>query len=94
VSAEPIYSPEDELLDAGPGEHELDDPALSADSWAYLEPSAEELAPNTRLTAVPLTQVQMRSISWLERPLWQRHVSRRARRPDHERRRQRALCLL
>jgi hypothetical protein len=68
VSAEPTYS--DELLDAGPSEDDADNPALAADVAAYyasLNPPTD-----SRLTAVPLVDVTMKSISWLERPLWQR----------------------
>lgn len=68
MSAEPTYS--DELLDAGPSEDDADNPALAADVAAYyasLNPPTD-----SRLTAVPLVDVTMKSISWLERPLWQR----------------------
>ncbi len=43
MSAEPILEPEDELFDAGPGEHDDDDPSLDWDVDEYLEkhPPAE-----------------------------------------------------
>jgi hypothetical protein len=44
VSDESVYFPEDELFDAGPGEHELDDPALTADAYAYVA-SLDDRAP-------------------------------------------------
>jgi hypothetical protein len=46
VSAEPILKPEDELLDAGPGERDADNPALAWDVDAYLkELEPEEVTP-------------------------------------------------
>jgi hypothetical protein len=48
VSAEPILElePDDELLDAGPGEHDADNPALAWDVDAYLkELEPEEVTP-------------------------------------------------
>ena len=44
MSAEPILEPEDELLDAGPSEHDREDPANTADAYAFLA-AVPELRP-------------------------------------------------
>jgi hypothetical protein len=67
---EPTWD-EFELLDAGPSEDDAKDPALSIDVDAYFS-SLTPPPRNSRLAAEPLVDIQMRSIEWLERPLWQR----------------------
>jgi hypothetical protein len=60
------------LLDAGPPD-ELNDPSLIETNpfppTGYIEQPTNG---SGRLTATPLAEIAMKSIEWLERPLWQR----------------------
>ena len=54
MSAEPILEPEDELLDAGPGEHDLENDSLSVDAYRFLE-SLQETVSEPDTVSVRLT---------------------------------------
>jgi hypothetical protein len=73
MSAEPIFAvePEDELLDVGPAEHDIDNPALTADADAYLASlptasRAETVEPvrQTSWTAAELLTADLPSPRW------------------------------
>jgi hypothetical protein len=55
-----------EILDAGPPDLEYEDDPLGAQMRSEASSNG-----NGRLSATPLSEIAMRSIEWLEKPLWQ-----------------------